>query len=412
MALLGLPACESYSFGLKAANPVEDDPVGDLTNIDEEPEEEELEELPGVIHLSDNWIQGVVIEEEHPIDIIFVSDSSGSLDQETSNGLTEREAVAAALNSLLITFADQGIEDFCIGAMLGHAGSLAGELRSHPDVGKACLCSDDPDYSNPVTGPQALRDDFEKNFLDLASDDANPDTDGGETGLFSFHTAMTTKLDDNKATGCFRDGATIIPMFFADENDICTSPAPSAGTCSDDFTFNPEGPAEDIDPDCKEPYARMAYCSDIDGNLTLSPMDVYQTGLSAFGGRMVAGVVGYVGDIVPTGGENERPFGYTEVVTLSGGDMVDLKFANDGDQDSFNAAFEALGETVTKKVLLKNSFLLSDYPCEETITVKVAENMVEDITLVGGINVLIPLNQAGETGDEIVIEYDVCEFTP
>lgn len=361
--------------------------------------------------LTEQWIQPQPTASR--ADLIFVTDTSGSLD-------TERVAMANALSAFLSKLTSRDV-DVCIGVLLGHvadqwAGNLYSQATTDPSRTAAqnkCLCVGE--VSSGDLAKVFLAEMSNQNLDETASD-------GGEAGFYSFRKSFMddTILTQNMDSGCYRDTAALVAIFLSDENEISTSI-----TCASQpakYTFNPVGPAQKNDPQCDEMEARATYYSTKDANdvyqLTLSASTLYEDA-RVFQGPLgfLAEAVGYVGTVPGTAtDENEYPWGFVDqdgksgLVNITGGDPIDLKLATDGDQAGFEAKFVELGDWIADKINLQTVFDLAKKACEGTIEITVDGTGVADFLFDGSRRVTIKkATDAGSAGSVVRITYDVCE---
>lgn len=223
------------------------------------------------------------------LDILFVTDTSGSLNE-------ERPAIARELKEFVAQLpADI---NYNVALMLGHGsrGAHSSKLykyKNDPYVLKSDELSIDEISEQLVYKMTHTKTD---NF-----------SDGGEEGLYSlqhaFDNGMKTAIG---AHGFLRPEAALAVIFIADENDICAE--------------YPAGVKPVADPDKVEPVAKTRDCEGI------SPARLYQTLLVHQNGRplLVSGIIYNESSVIPKGGENEIGYGYLELIRMSGGVAVDL----------------------------------------------------------------------------------------
>ena len=219
------------------------------------------------------------------IDILFVTDTSGSLNN-------ERQAVADGIDTFVAQLPAQ--VDYNVAVMLahGHESSLYGKMyRSHHGE------------------PHVLKS-SEQSLEDIRSDLGrklnNPThhyaADGGEAGLYSLYGAFDAgRLADSKSKGFFRSDAALAVIFVADENDICY-------------------PGQVFDGDHLEDPAFDRYCDGVDSSSVLARIAAEK----GDNPTLIAGVV-YNGETaVPNVGEDELGLGYLDIIAQAGGISVDL----------------------------------------------------------------------------------------
>ncbi len=435
ISLFLLAGCDQSSLGLFARTPGENPPDVVEEGGSSSGGSSSGGTTEGTV-LINRWTQP--LPTIRPVDILFVTDTSGSMD-------SERVAVANALSDFLGTFEARGIDDYCIGILRGIAGDETGDLYSKNFVDdNKCLCSGSLTSAQIQTkflesfGDNSMPDQDEGAVCTLESGndctDDNPNTrctctDGGEVGLYSFHksfigslpkgtTDEQTTYENNRDLGCFRNNAAIASIFVTDENDLSTSRFEPEGECESArqtlidmgvSSFDPAGPASTYDAECMEMGGRFDFYSDVNGNLTRTPdlilgdMLVSQ-GLSPF----VSAVVGYVNSetFIPNG-ENEYPYGYSELVEDSGGDFVDITLSSD--QAAFNQAFTELGTNLSQQTTLITVFDLSSPACSGTLEVTVdGDDVMSYVKVLDSRRFTIAASAAGDVGSLIEARYEVC----
>jgi hypothetical protein len=333
---------------------------------------------------TDTWIQPA----DRPLDLIFVTDTSGSLD-------AERSAMVTALQGFLETLSENNIVDYCIGVMYGHVGTRSGLLQSPDGDSKKCLCRSSMSESEIITQ-------FGRNLKNVTDESTS---DGGEASFYSFYKSFSdsNKLDANIANGCYRVNAAVIPVFLSDENEISTS----INCASTSYTFNPFGPATVVDGDCKEAPTRKNYYSDSNGNLTLGYEELAEAAEAfSYPIPFFATSVTYM-DTYPSGGENEKGLGYLDLVDLTEGDSADLALATAGNQPAFNASFENVASGAATKAVLNRGFDLSQTPCNDGSLIVKVDGVSKPFSWNGAKRVTLKSSNAGEPGSTIEISYNI-----
>lgn len=266
------------------------------------------------------------------IDILFVTDTSGSL-------AGERAAIADGIDSFILALPED--VNYRVAVMLAHGSSSqwGGKLYqkgSEPHVLK----------SEEMSLPQLQNALYQK----LYNPATDMSTDGGEAGLFSLSYGLQSpQLELSQSQGFFREDAALAVVFVADENDICA--------------IYPEGVIPVPDYDHREGPAANQYCKDGDGNPVVTHTSVLQQ-LSALKGEqplLVTGIIYTDPDTIPFGSENEVGYGYTDIIAASsGGIAVDLA---SGD---YEVGLGHIGMLASIKLELITDFTLSE------------ENVLED----------------------------------
>ncbi len=231
------------------------------------------------------------------LDIIFVTDTSGSLD-------LERNAVADGISNFVGQL-NSGM-DFNIGVMLAHGStsSHTGKLYKTSTSGEPLVLK-----SSELAISQ-IKTHLRRKLTTVVSDDS---TDGGEMGLYS--TSQALKAGNKEAiinAGMFRADAALAIVYISDENDICA--------------VYPSGITPVPDSQNLEPGARVRDCEGI------SPEGVYAQ-LKTLKGSLplaIGGVIYNNPATVPHIGvdENEVGYGYTNIIALANGVSVDMAANN------------------------------------------------------------------------------------
>jgi len=229
------------------------------------------------------------------IDILFVVDTSGSLDD-------ERSAISAGILSFIAGLPAGA--DFRIAVMLAHmkttgwAGRLYRSTSSEPYV----LTSDMEDGTI-----QTLL----SNKLSSVPDESG--TDGGESGLYSITKALESpRLEAIKDQGFFRADAALAIAWVADENDVCSRYLPG-------ISFVP-------DPNGEEIPAYNSYCLTGDAGSPVTHTSVYNRLRTLKGSLPILsfGMIYTGGNPIHEIGENEIGYGYREFTQLAQGAFIDL----------------------------------------------------------------------------------------
>lgn len=252
------------------------------------------------------------------IDLLFVTDTSGSL-------VNERSSIANGIDAFVQELPRD--IDLRIGVMPAHGskGSYAGKLiRSNNE-------------------PYVL--DFKQ--MDMATlrywlvkkINAAPQdyySDGGEEGLYSLQKSLEgSRLTTIRSQGFYRADAALAVVFVSDENDICAR--------------YPAGVKPVPDPEKQEAAAFKRDCADITPESTLERLKAFQ------GDRplLVSGIIYLPGTNYPRNGENEAGYGYLETIQLGNGVAIDLSGKR------YHEGLATIGALVTKKLHLKTEFELS-----------------------------------------------------
>lgn len=276
------------------------------------------------------------------LDLLFVTDTSGSLDE-------ERAAIADGIVSFVNQLPSK--VDFRIGVMLGHGSTSkrSGRLYSHDAKGK------NPVLDSATMPIGKIRAHLKNNLL-LAPNDY--DSDGGEEGLYSLLKALgRPNVTDIQKDGFFRPSAALAVIFISDENDIC-------------YQY-PAGLQRVYDPDRLELPALKRDCANISPERLISE-------LKALKGEMpvvVSGIVYSDPKTVPTGyGEDELGYGYLDAIRLNKGLTIDIA------KGHFDEGLAQIGSHVTSKLTLIDHFKLSQTNVDRTsIRVQVDQRAVSHV---------------------------------
>ncbi|MEK6579130.1 MAG: hypothetical protein AABZ55_07875, partial [Bdellovibrionota bacterium] len=182
----------------------------------------------------------------HNLDLLFVTDTSGSLD-------VERAGVAAGIDSFVAEL--PSTVDYQVAVMLAHGSrsSYSGRLwsgsSSFPKVSRSSTMS-----------LSTIRANLTYNLTHVASDTFS---DGGEEGLYGLTQGLQgTQLSESRSLGFFRPDAALAVVFISDENDICA-----------DY---PAGVVPVPDPDNLEGPAKIRDCNGITPETVLAKITQFQ----------------------------------------------------------------------------------------------------------------------------------------
>ena len=258
-------------------------------------------------------------ELSNSLDIIFVTDTSGSID-------AERASIADGVDSLVAELPN-GV-DYRIGVMLAHSSKsgYTGRLWQH---------SNRPYVLDSKTmSLSTIREHLRYNLTKGPSDSY---ADGGELGLYAFHRGLhDADYAAIRHKGLFRDDAALLVIFVSDENDICAT--------------YPAGVKPVPDPEGMEAGAKKRDCKGI------SPESVLARVKELYGTRpvLMAGIVYDNLKTYPRSGENEYGYGYMDLIELSSGISMDMAGKN------YNEGLASIGALVSKKLQLYSDFKLKN----------------------------------------------------
>ncbi|MEK7692081.1 MAG: hypothetical protein AAB425_13790, partial [Bdellovibrionota bacterium] len=304
------------------------------------------------------------------LDLLFVTDTSGSLDTERAEIADQIDAFVAALPN---TVEYQIAVMMAHGSRSDHSGRLW-KYRSEPTV----LNSETQTLSEIRSG---LRDKLTNAKTDRHSD-------GGEEGLYSLHRGFDNgPFDSSKAKGFFRNDAALAVVFISDENDICAE--------------YPKIVERVADPDGLEAPAYTRDCV----NPAIKAETVLARLRNQQGDRplLVAGVIYNNLDTVPRGGENEFGYGYSDIILQANGISVDMASAD------IAGGLRAIGELATVKLNLVTELTLdrSDFDLSTlAVTVDGVSSEFRYEPTTNQVQFLDP----GHAGSAVSVSY--CSVTP
>ncbi|MGE3973618.1 MAG: hypothetical protein AB7F59_03735 [Bdellovibrionales bacterium] len=253
------------------------------------------------------------------LDLLFVLDTSNSL-------FKERGAVAEGIDQFISKLpADI---DFRIGVMAGHGSksTLTGQLY------KKASSSEPLVLNSSELSSQQLRLTLKDKLTQIPGDRLS---DGGEMSMYSLNKAFDTmNVSKMKSAGFLREDAALAVIFFADENDICAQ--------------YPSGVKPKIDKQGQENLIKKSgVCTGI------TALGIVKKIQSVKGKQPVAlnGIL-YTDDRTiknhdrsdAWSEENEVGYGYTDMIRLSNGIVVDLAKGN------YAEALSKIGEKVNMKL--------------------------------------------------------------
>ena len=257
------------------------------------------------------------------LDILFVTDTSGSFNAERGQVADSIDAFVAALPSQV---------DYRVGVMLAHSSlsSYTGKLFSS----RVAATYDEPLILDSQAMPvEDIRFHLRHKLTKIRGDYYS---DGGEEGLFSFRQALEAdQLAEHRNDGFFRQDAGLAVIFVADEQDICATFPEGVVPVPDGQ--NLEGPAKARDCDGINPESVLAKLNEVHGDRPL----------------FVGGVIYNNLNTVPSGGENEFGYGYADIIKLANGMSIDLA------DSVYRDGMTEMGQLVSVKLNLQTEFTLS-----------------------------------------------------
>lgn len=247
------------------------------------------------------------------VDVLFVVQTSASI-------VPEKQAIVAGIENFIQSLPAGA--DFNIAVMLAHG-------STSPHSGRLYQAEAEP----IVLKSTELTDAQIQTYLDakLTQVVADPDSGGGEEGLFSLFNGVATPtlLAASQAQGFFRPDAALGVIFVADRRDICA--------------VVPAGVPEETDP--VKIDARIRDCE----GLTAAGLTSRLTTLKGSAPLAVSGII-YADAPAPAG--NEIGYGYTDMIALNAGVAIDI--AN----DDIAAGLASIAQLSGQQMMIQKEFTL------------------------------------------------------
>lgn len=272
------------------------------------------------------------------LDLLFVTDSSGSLDEEKDQIAQGIDAFVGELPSDL---------DYQIAVMPAHSSKsqLTGRFFGAPYKSGGKNLKAPEILSSQSLSLSTIRDFLRLNLTKIPNDYYG---DGGELGFYSLAVGLTHRWEENLNKGFFRSDAALAVVFISDEQDIC-------------YDY-PEGVVGTYDVEKLEAPAKARDCKNVTSNFLLDKLKAHQKDRPL----LVGGIVYTNEATMPVEGENELGRGYLDLISLSNGIAVDLA---DGDYDK---GLAEIGKLVTIKLNLVTEFQLARGEVDaQSVSVKV-----------------------------------------
>ncbi len=258
------------------------------------------------------------------LDLLFLVDTSGSLDVERSDIANGIDAFIGAL---------PGDVQLQVGVMLAHGSTStwAGRLfrkNTEPIV-----------LSNSNLTTAQIRTHL---HTKLASPPSDFFSDGGESGFYSLHRALTdpARLAEIQGQGFFREGAAFSLIMVSDENDICA--------------IYPAGVTRVFDGDHLELTAQTNLCGSGANYLTAEKLYQEIRDVKGSDPLVIAGLIYNNLSTVPAGGENEFGYGWSDLIRVANGISVNLANGH------YQEGLQNIGLLATVKLDLRKEFELTE----------------------------------------------------
>jgi hypothetical protein len=241
---------------------------------------------------SDSFVQ-TGSQDRVPVDILFVLSSWGTLSDD------RRLKVAKNLPLLLGELDDN--EDFTIAFALGWGGPAS---SGYDGTGRLYQVADYPLVLTAAQSTDEIGSALRTFLGDLPPQD--PETDGGDAGLYSLHELLTSFVTEAKTAGTLRTGAALAVVFISPENDICA--------------LYPEDVSPVDDPDGIENQAKDEFCSGITAETVVNQM----RSVKGSDPSQVFGLVYTNLETMDPIGEEEIGYGYLDAIYDTEGLASDL----------------------------------------------------------------------------------------
>jgi len=296
-----------------------------------------------------------------PVDVLFVLQTSSSIND-------IRQTIINGINGFVNNL--PAGSDFNIAVMLSHGSTSDSSGRLFKAGAEPIVLK-----SSQLTNAQI------EAALDAKLNNAPADapSGGGEEGMFSLFNGITTPalLTESQSAGFFRSNAALSVVFIGDRRDICANVPPGVPAETDPVKID----------------ARIRDCEGLTAAGLLNRLNLLKAGQTL----KVSGII-YADSPAPAG--KEIGYGYTDVISLNGGDAIDI--ANDNITAGLQPIIALGGQTSTQ-----NEFTLA-HPNADPNTIKVTVNGQPATFTYDGVKVTVTSPVPG--GSTVIIEYCVNAF--
>lgn len=296
------------------------------------------------------------------LDLLFVTDTSGSLD-------IERGKIADGIDGFIAALPNN--VDLQVSVMLAHSSrsNHSGRLWKsgpHPYV-----------LSTNSMSVSTIREHLRYNLTQVSDDRFG---DGGEESFYSFSYGLEKgPLTSSRAHGFFREDAALAVVFISDENEIC-------------YVY-PQGVKRVPDPEGLELSAFKRDCAGI------SHLSVRDKIKQLQGDRpYLVGAIIYNTNNYPRSGENEFGYGYADLVELTHGVSVDMATGH------YVEGLSRIGTLASVKLRLVTDFTLARKDIDLT-SLKVFVDGKESVYAYNEQLNEVHLEQPGESRSVVDINY-------
>ncbi len=295
------------------------------------------------------------------VDLLFVTDTSGSLD-------AERNMIADNIDHYVAQLpADV---NYRIAVMLGHSSKSqwSGKLYSYGSTPRV--------LDSALMSMADIRSDLR---LNLTKGPEDHYADGGEEMLYSFQKALDATIARYGTDNLFfRTDATLVTVFITDENDICY-------------------PGTKKDPENLEVPAYTRDCKGL-----INAQSVYDRLVQLEGNKsfVLGGIVHTSNVGLPKSGEDEMGLGIIDLVKLGKGTLIDLISTPIAD------GLKSLGIKTAKTVDLNTQFTIHHENIDPNSVFVTVDGSRVPFQLDGNV-VTIAIADAGSPGSDVIIHYCV-----
>ncbi|MFL5814264.1 MAG: hypothetical protein ACJ763_11855 [Bdellovibrionia bacterium] len=290
----------------------------------------------------------------HAIDLLFVADTSSSMNAKRARVASDVSAFVNALPSGT---------DYRIGVMLAHGAqsSYSGKLYAASGA-RAVLDS-------RIQSASQIQSQLRNSLVNVPSD---PDDANGEAMMASFQRSLSgSRFSTIRSQGLYRDDAALAVVFISDENDICYPPQKFGFTSFPDYVAAPTS---------IEDSAYTKNCLNSSGKPVITPESTLAAleALKPGGDFSVAGIVHVDGSKVPStaGSEESIGHGIIELLDLAGQSHPKQEIALDIMSSDFTAGLSSFGAMNSSHLSLETLFQLDAVVDTDSVSVSVDQKPV------------------------------------
>jgi hypothetical protein len=290
----------------------------------------------------------------HAIDLLFVADTSSSMNAKRARVASDVSAFVNALPSGT---------DYRVGVMLAHGAQSSYGGKLYAASGSRAL------LDSRVQSASQIQSQLRNSLVNVATD---PDDANGEAMMASFQRSLSgSRFSTIRSQGFYRDDAALAVVFISDENDICYPPQKFGYTSFPDYVAAPTS---------IEDSAYTKNCLNSSGNRVITPESTLSAleALKPGGDFSVAGIVHVDGTKVPGGSGSEESIGHgiVELLELVGQSHPKQEIALDITSSDFTSGLASFGTMNSSHVALDTLFQLDEAVDPETVSVSVDQKPI------------------------------------